>query len=723
MNLAEFIIQIESFNANVNIPLLRKAYEFSDRAHRGQFRESGDPYIEHCLNVAFILAEQHLDSATITAGMIHDVIEETEISFEQIKDEFGEEIADLVDGVTKIGEMELKSTEEQQVEYYRKMLLSMAKDIRVILIKLADRLHNMRTLVHLEKERQEKISKETLEIYAPLSHRFGMAKIKAELEDLSLEYLDPEAHQRLERLLSEREKQRGKYIQKITEPLKNELKKMGIKADVLGRAKHLYSIYRKMKLQQKPLEEIFDLIALRVIVDSEIECYQTLGIIHSLWAPIVERFHDYIATPKSNMYQSLHTTVIGPERKTVEVQIRTFDMHRTAEYGIAAHWLYKEGKITPDEEDKQMIWLREVLEWQKDLKNPQEFLEYLKIDLFQEDIFVFTPKGEIKHLLKESTPLDFAYAVHSEIGNHCVGAKVNGKLVPLNTVLRNGDEVQILTSLQKTPNRDWLKIVKTSRARSKIRHWLREVEFDQSLKLGKEIFERELKKNHIKPLTEQQLSDLAMSLNFSDSEGLLSTLGEGNISIKQIISKLLPEDKIKKCVCRRSRDIKRKESKVENIVERAHKRGGIKVGGVKNLMFRFAQCCQPVPGEKIIGFITKGRGISVHRYDCANALTMLAQEDRKLEVEWDVDKDQSFPVKLEVLVEDRKNILHELTKAIADSETNIRGVEIKGEGAFSYGILAIEVKNIRHLNKTIKKIKKVKGVISVERAKEVELFE
>ncbi len=723
MNLAEFIIQIESFNANVNIPLLRKAYEFSDRAHRGQFRESGDPYIEHCLNVAFILAGQHLDSATITAGMIHDVVEETEISLEQIKDEFGEEIADLVDGVTKIGEMELKSTEEQQVEYYRKMLLSMAKDIRVILIKLADRLHNMRTLVHLEKERQEKISKETLEIYAPLAHRFGMAKIKAELENLSLEYLDPEAHQRLERLLSEREKQRGKYIQKITEPLKNELKKMGIKADVLGRAKHLYSIYRKMKLQQKPLEEIFDLIALRVIVDTEIECYQTLGIIHSLWAPIVERFHDYIATPKSNMYQSLHTTVIGPERKTVEVQIRTFDMHRTAEYGIAAHWLYKEGKITPDEEDKQMIWLREVLEWQKDLKNPQEFLEYLKIDLFQEDIFVFTPKGEIKHLLKESTPLDFAYAVHSEIGNHCVGAKVNGKLVPLNTVLRNGDEVQILTSLQKTPNRDWLKIVKTSRARSKIRHWLREIEFDQSLKLGKEIFERELKKNHIKPLTEQQLSDLAMSLNFSDSEGLLSTLGEGNISIKQIISKLLPEDKIKKCVCRRSRDIKRKESKVEKIVERAHKRGGIKVGGVKNLMFRFAQCCQPVPGEKIIGFITKGRGISVHRYDCANALTMLAQEDRKLEVEWDVDKDQSFPVKLEVLVEDRKNILHELTKAIADSETNIRGVEIKGEGAFSYGILAIEVKNIRHLNKTIKKIKKVKEVISVERAKEVELFE
>jgi len=712
MNLAEFIIQIESKNANIDIPLLRRAYEFSDRAHRGQFRESGDPYIQHCLNVAFILAEQHLDSATITAGMIHDVVEETDITLQQIEEEFGEEIALLVDGVTKIGEMELKSTEEQQVEYYRKMLLSMAKDIRVILIKLADRLHNMRTLDPLTKNRREKIAQETFEIYAPLAHRFGMAKIKAELEDLSLKYLDPQAYLGLEKLLREKEKERDKYTQKIAEPLKKELKKAGIKVMISGRAKHLYSIYRKMKQKQKPLEEIFDLVALRVIVDTELECYQTLGIIHSLWAPIVKRFRDYIATPKSNMYQSLHTTVIGPDGNPIEIQIRTHSMHRTAEHGIAAHWLYKEGKITPDEEDKQMIWLREVLEWQKDLKNPQEFLEYLKIDLFQEDIFVFTPKGEIKHLPRGSTPLDFAYAVHSEVGNHCVGARVNGRLVPLETGLRSGDEVQILTSPQKTPNRDWLKIVKTSRARSKIRQWLRQIEFEQSLKLGKEIFDRELKKNHLKPLSEHQLTDLAMSLNFSDSEGLLSALGEGNVSIKQVISKLLPEDKTKE-----------KEQKAERMVERLRKKSGIKVGRVKNLMFRFAGCCQPVPGEKIVGFVTRGRGISVHRSNCLNALAMLADEERKVDVEWDVERDKSFPVKLEVLIEDRKNILPEITKVIADSDTNIRVAEIREEGAFSYGTFAIEVRNIRHLNRTLKKIKRLKGVISVDRAKGVELFE
>ncbi|KPL04617.1 MAG: hypothetical protein AMJ90_00165 [candidate division Zixibacteria bacterium SM23_73_2] len=712
MNLAEFIIRIESFNANVDIPLLRKAYEFSDKAHRGQFRESGDPYIEHCLNVAFILAEQHLDSATITAGMIHDVVEETEITLEQIKDEFDQGIALLVDGVTKIGEMELKSTEEQQVEYYRKMLLSMAKDIRVILIKLADRLHNMRTLEPLEVKRQKKISQETLEIYAPLAHRFGMAKIKAELEDLSLKYLDYQAFEMLENLLSQREIQREKAIQKAATPLKKELTKAGIKVKISGRTKHLYSIYRKMKLQQKPLEEIFDLVALRVIVDTEIECYQTLGIIHSLWAPIVNRFRDYIATPKSNMYQSLHTTVIGPEGRPVEIQIRTQTMHRTAEHGIAAHWLYKEGKIKPDKEDKQMIWLREVLEWQKDLRNPHEFLEYLKIDLFQEDIFVFTPGGEIKHLPRGSTTLDFAYAIHSEVGNRCVGAKVNGKLTPLSTVLRSGDEVQILTSPQKTPSRDWLKVVRTSRARSKIRHWLKQVEFEQSLKLGKEMLERELKKNHIKPLTEHQLSDLAMSLNFSDSEGLLSSLGQGDISIRQVTSKILPEDKTKK-----------KDSKIEKIVEKSKRRGGIKVGKMKDLMFRFAGCCQPVPGEKIIGFVTRGRGISVHRYDCLNALSMLANDERRVEVEWDVERDQSFPIKLEVLVEDRKNILPEITKVIADSDTNIKGAEVKDEGNYTYGTFAIEVKNVRHLNRTVKKIKRIKGVISVERAKGAESSE
>lgn len=710
MNLAEFIIKIESFNANVDIPLLKKAYQFSNQAHHGQFRESGDPYIEHCLEVAFILAEQHLDSATIAAGMIHDVVEETQVTITDIEKEFGKEIAELVDGVTKIGEVELKSSEEQQVEYYRKMLLSMAKDIRVILIKLADRLHNMRTLQALEKEKQKRISQETLEIYAPLAHRFGMAQIKSQLEDLSLKYLDPHAYQELvEKVHSVRE-EREEYINEVTIPLKAELEKAGIKAEISGRAKHFYSIYRKMKKRDKPFEEIYDLLAIRVIVDTETDCYHTLGIIHNMWTPVAERFRDYIATPKSNMYQSLHTTVVGPRGKMVEIQIRTHRMHRTAEFGIAAHWLYKEGRLKPDEADKQMIWLREVLEWQKDLSSPQEFLEYLKIDLFHDDIFVFTPRGELRQLPKGSTPLDFAYAIHSDIGDHCIGAKINGRMVPLDTPLRSGDEIQILTSPHQVPSQDWLKIVKTSKARSKIKHWLKQKGYEESMKLGKEIFEKELKRNNLKLLSEHEITDLAMGLNFSNGDAMFAGLGSGSISIKQILTKILPEEKEEV-----------KESSIKRFIEKTKKAKGIKIGGMRSLMFRFAQCCQPVPGEEIVGFITKGRGVSIHRYDCPNALQMLADDDRKIEVEWDVDKHQSFIVRLDVLVEDRKNILHEITQAVTDTDTNVRGAEIKAGQTAAYGSFLIEVKNLRHLNRAIKRIKKVKGVLGVERAKGMEL--
>ncbi|MDP2960350.1 MAG: RelA/SpoT family protein, partial [candidate division Zixibacteria bacterium] len=446
MNLAEFVIKIESFNANVDIPLLRKAYEFSDNAHKGQFRESGDPYIQHCLEVAFILAEQHLDTDTITAGMIHDVIEETDIKLEEIEKEFGDEIAMLMDGVTKIGEIKFESAEEEQAEYYRKMLLSMAKDIRVIIIKLADRLHNMRTLEALPREKQLRIAQETKEVYAPLAHRFGMAMVKTELEDLSFKFLEPEAYKDLLKAINEKKEEREEYIQEVVRPLINELEKSGIKSEITGRAKHLYSISHKLKDRNKPLEGIYDLFAIRAMVDTVGECYQALGIIHNLWTPVAERFRDYIATPKRNMYQSLHTTVIGPRGRMVEIQIRTHQMHRTAEYGIAAHWLYKEGKKELDETDKQMIWLREVLEWQRELSTPSEFLEYLKIDLFQDDVFVFTPKGELKQLPKGSTPLDFAFAVHSDIGQRCTGAKVNDKMVSLNTILASGDRVEIITT-------------------------------------------------------------------------------------------------------------------------------------------------------------------------------------------------------------------------------------------------------------------------------------
>ena len=711
MNLAEFIIKIESFNANVDIPLLKKAYQFSNQAHHGQFRESGDPYIEHCLEVAFILAEQHLDSATIAAGMIHDVVEETKVTIADIEKEFGKEIGELVDGVTKIGEVELKSSEEQQVEYYRKMLLSMAKDIRVILIKLADRLHNMSTLGALKKEKQKRISQETLEIYAPLAHRFGMAQIKSQLEDLSLKYIDPRAYQELVERVHSAKEEREEYINEVTIPLKAELEKTGIKAEISGRAKHFYSIYRKMKKRDKPFEEIYDLLAIRVIVDTEADCYYTLGIIHNMWTPVAERFRDYIATAKTNMYQSLHTTVVGPRGRMVEIQIRTQRMHRTAEFGIAAHWLYKEGRLKPDEADKQMIWLREVLEWQKDLSSPQEFLEYLKIDLFHDDIFVFTPRGELRQLPKGSTPLDFAYAIHSDVGDHCIGAKLNGKMVPLDTPLRSGDEIQILTSSHQVPSQDWLKIVKTSKARSKIKHWLKQKGYEESLKLGKEIFEKELKRNNLKLFSEHEITDLAMGLNFPNREAMFAGLGSGNISIKQILSKILPEGKEEF-----------KESVIEKFIERTKKAKGIKIEGMRSLMFRFAQCCQPVPGEEIVGFITKGRGVSIHRYDCPNALQMLADDGRKIEVEWDVDKDQSFIVRLDVLVEDRKDILHEITQAVTDTDTNVRGAEIKAGQATAYGSFLIEVKNLRHLNRAIKRIKKVKGVMGVERAKGMELI-
>jgi GTP pyrophosphokinase len=682
MNLAEFIIRIESFNANVGIPLLRKAYEFSARAHEGQYRESGDPYVEHCLEVAFILAEQHMDSASIAAGLIHDVVEETDVSIDRIRQEFGEEIAELVDGVTHISGVKFKSTEEKQVDYYRKMLLSMAKDIRVIIIKLADRLHNIRTLEALNEERIKRISQETLDVYAPLAHRFGMSRIKDELEDLSLKYLNPRVYQEISQKLDLTREEMEQYIDRVTLPLKRELDENGIKAEISGRAKHFYSIYRKMVSRNRPFEEIGDLTAIRVIVDTEAECYQTLGIVHNLWTPVAERFDDYIATPKSNMYRSLHTTVVGPLGKMVEIQIRTYRMHRTAEYGVAAHWLYKEGRKEPDESDKQMIWLRD-------------------------DIFVFTPKGDLKQLSKGATILDFAYAVHSDVGNRCVGAKVDGKMVPLNTILKSGDRVEILTSPHQTPSQDWLKIVGTSRARSKIRRWLKQKGYEDSLKLGQEILEKELRKNNIKMSLEQEMDDLVASLNFSNLESLLAAIGSGDLSVKQVLTKLLPRPEEKVPI-------------VKKFLGKTRGRTGIRIQGLGNLMFRFAQCCQPLPGEEIVGFITKGRGVSVHRSDCPNALQMMVENDRSVDVQWDVQRDQSFLVKLLVVAEDRKGLLHDITEAIADADTNIRGAEIKPSEPPTCGTLLLEVKNLKHLDRTIKKIKRVKGVIMVERAKGVE---
>ena len=704
MNLAEFIIAVESHNANIDIPLVKKAYEFSNRVHRGQFRESGDPFVEHCLNVAFILAEQHMDSATIAAGLLHDAIEDAGATAEQIKAEFGEEIATLVDGLSKMSDLKFKSLAEQQVEYFRKMLLSMAKDIRIIVIKLADRLHNMRTLAHLPEDKRKRIALETREIYAPLAHRFGMARIKFELEDLAFKYLNPKEFADVEKKIAESSDEREAYIKDLTGPLREALEKASIKAEITGRAKHFFSVFRKTITRGVPFEQIYDLLAMRVVVDTVTDCYHVLGIIHTMWAPVPDRFHDYIANPKSNMYRSLHTTVVGPRGKMIEIQIRTHAMHYTAEYGIAAHWLYKEGKKTHGELDRQMTWLREILEWQREMTNPEEFMEYLKVDLFQEDIFVYTPAGELKQLPRGSTALDFAFAVHSDVGFHCVGAKVNGKFVPLSTKIESGDEIEIKTSPHQTPSQDWLKVVKTTRAKTKIKHWLKQKGFEQAVTLGKEMVEREIKKRRSTHPSDNEMLDLASMNGYTNLEQMYSAIGSGSASLQTILNKILPQQE------------KGEPSLVKRFIDQARGTSqGVRVAGLGNLMYRFASCCQPVPGEKIVGFVTRGRGLSIHRADCQNAAAVYEEPERRVDVEWDVEKGQSFLVRLYALVEDRKNLLKDITEAIAEVDVNVRGGEIAAGQSPAVGHFVIEIQNYGQLTRAISRMRKVTGVLSVDR--------
>ncbi|MCH7690054.1 MAG: bifunctional (p)ppGpp synthetase/guanosine-3',5'-bis(diphosphate) 3'-pyrophosphohydrolase [candidate division Zixibacteria bacterium] len=706
MNLAEFIINIESYNANVNIPLIRKAYEFSDTAHQGQKRISGEPFVEHCLEVAFILAEQHMDSTTIAAGLVHDVVEDTDATIKDLNAEFGEEIAELVDGVTKIGAVKYQSREEQQVEYFRKMLLTMSRDIRVILIKLADRLHNMRTLSHLPEPKRLIIAQETKDIYCPLAHRFGIHKIKNELEDLAFKYIHSERYTDLARRLNEKKAERDAYIQEVVEPLLEALGKNGIKAEVHGRAKNLASIERKIKVRKVPFEDIYDLFAIRVIVGNERECYHTLGVLHSMWKPVADRFHDYIANPKPNGYSSLHTTVFGPEQRKIEVQIRTQQMHHIAENGIAAHWLYKEGRQQMSKSDRQMIWLRDVLDWQKDMENPSEFLEYLKIDLFSEDIFVFTPKGEIVHLPKGSSPIDFAYQIHTEVGSHCTGAKINGRLQPLSTKLQSGDSIEIITSPSQTPSRDWLKLVKTANARSRIKRWLKKAGFDQAVNLGRQILERKLKEIRKPMPSDNELQVYATQLERGAALDILAAIGNGSMSMRPLLDLISPPEE------------KEEAGFVSQVIERIRGSKGIKVGGMDDMMFQFARCCQPVPGEEIIGFITRGRGVTVHTSECDQAIILQDSfPERRIDVEWDKASGQSFVVELELIVEDRKNMLRDITQAISDADTNVRGAEMFARDASAVGRFVIEVADLRHLNQIFDKVRKIKGVISIVRAR------
>ena len=685
--------------------MLTRAFEFSQEAHKKQLRKSGVPYFEHCLEVARILSDLRMDQVTIVGGLLHDVVEDTGISIDEVEEKFGKEIASLVDGVTKISELKFDSLEVRQAENFRKMLLSMVKDIRVILIKFADRLHNMRTIEYLPERKQQRIALETRDVYAPLAHRLGMSKVKWELEDLCLKTLSPKAYWELVQKIAEKREEREAYIRRITVPIRKELKTEAIQAKITGRPKHFYSIFSKMQRREKPFEQIYDLIAIRIIVKKVEDCYLVLGIVHNLFTPVQERFKDYIATPKTNMYQSLHTTVIGPGGRMVEIQIRTDDMHRTAEEGIAAHWRYKEGEQKEDELDKHLVWLRQMLDWQNDTKDPQEFMENLRIDLFQDEVFVFTPKGDLQKLPLGSTPVDFAFSVHTDVGLHCIGAKVNGRIVPLSYKLKSGDSVEIITSANQKPNPDWIQLVRTSKARSKIKRWIKESLLEQSQKLGEEIVVKQFKRYHIER-EKIDLNEIAQSFGLPDERQLYSAIGRGDLSVQSVINKIAPE----KVVAISDQNFLKK------FLDKARGSArGVRVQGLDNLLITFGKCCQPVPGDRILGFINRGRGVVIHRSDCKNILQLMENPERNIAVEWDVDRDKQFMVRLHLLGEDRRNFLRDISESISQTDTNIVSVEMRAKDTIVHSNIIIEVKNLQHLTRVMSKMSKVKGVISVER--------
>jgi guanosine-3',5'-bis(diphosphate) 3'-pyrophosphohydrolase len=704
---------MERYADRLDVDRVREAYELALEAHEGQTRASGEAYVTHVVEVATLLAQFKLDTSSLVAALVHDVVEDTQVNLTVIEERFGYEVGQIVDGLTKIGKVEFKSNTEQQVENYRKLLLSMAQDARVILIKLADRLHNMRTLEHLRSEKRQRIALETREIYAPLAHRLGMAALKWELEDLAFKFLEPEAYEELTKKVQKSRKERERQILEMQRPLIEELKQAGISAKVTGRPKHLWSIYRKMKARGNPFEEIYDLMAMRVITDTLPNCYHALGVIHARWTPIAERFHDYVATPKTNMYRSLHTTVVGSSGRRYEIQIRTEEMHRTGEYGIAAHWRYKEamhGQPGGDDEvDEALNWFRQVLEWQQDANEPEEFMEFLRMDLFQGEIFVFTPKGDVKQLPTGATPIDFAFAVHTEVGLHCAGAKVNGRIAPLSRTLKNGDTVEVMTSAKQQPNRDWLAFVKTSRARQRIRQWIRKEEFDSAVALGREILDRTVRKARKERAGGERLKEAGRDMGYSHAETLLEALGRGDIGPTAVMRGLYPDDNIDKETEKAPTTLER----ISAVLTRSDR--GVRIQGMDNLMVRYSQCCQPVPGDKVVGYITRGRGVSIHRVDCPNVLHLSQDPERRVDIEWSAEKGERFYVKVHMHGSDRRGLLSDVSKAINDSGTDIQHADMKTTHGGMDADFVVEVKDLSHLNRVMKAVRKVKGVLEVER--------
>ena len=708
----DILDQIHSYLPDADTSLVEKAYVYSAKVHAGQMRLSGEPYLSHPLAVAYILAQQKLDLSSITAGLLHDTVEDTLTTIEEIEELFGKDVAQIVDGVTKISQIKFQSKIHKQAENIRKMILAMSKDIRVLLVKLADRLHNMRTLEYQKEHKRVKISRETLDIYAPLASRLGIDWMKRELEDLAFSYIYPEEYQELKEAVESRLGERKAYVEEVKEIISRKMAEHSLSCRVLGRPKHLYSIFRKMKRRGVGLDEIYDLIAFRIILKTVTECYEALGIVHSLWKPVPGRFKDYISLPKANMYQSLHTTVIGPYGERMEIQIRTEEMDKVATEGIAAHWLYKEGKILKKDQERQFEWLKRLIEWQKELEDPREFLESVRMDLFPDEVYVLTPNGEIKEFPRGATPIDFAYAIHTEVGHHCAGAKVNGKMVPLKYELQNGDVVEIITSKHHVPSRDWLKIAHTSRARARIRQWIKTEEREKSLALGKDLVSREFKKHRLdfSEFLKEDAEEVARALSFKTVDDMLIASGYGKISPSQIVRRYLKLKNVDGL-----EEIIERESQTPTTSKVQKPQGeGIKIQGHDDIMIHLAKCCTPVPGDEVIGYITRGRGVTVHREDCPNVESL--EPDRKVEVTWATDDSGNYPVMLNVTTVDEKGMLAAVSNAISAAEANILEAKVYTRPDHSaHFTFVAEVKDSHHLKKVISGIKQVNGVMRVER--------
>lgn len=723
----DVITKKKQMTRKADTKLIMKAYNFANENHKDQKRDSGEPYIIHPLNVAYILAEVGLDDATLCAALLHDVVEDTEVTHEDLVEVFGNEIAEMVAGVTKLSTIQFATVQEKQVENYRRMFLAMGKDIRVILIKLADRLHNMRTLKYVSRERQISNAKETLDLYAPLANRLGLYSIKAELEDLGFKYLYPEEYRELAEGINKKKDERLKFIEKIMDDIRVQLKKKRIDAEVTGRAKHLYSIYRKMKRDNSTLDQIYDLFAMRIIVNSVKDCYAALGVVHEMYNPMPGRFKDYISVPKPNMYQSIHTTLLGEKGTPFEVQIRTWDMHRIAEYGIAAHWAYKEanflgrGRKNVIVTEDKLAWLRETLEWQQEMQDPEQFLDNLKTELFEDEVYVFTPKGLIKVLPKGATPIDFAYSVHAEIGNHMTGCKINSKMMPIITPLNSGDIIEIITSdNSKGPSLDWLKFVKSTSAKNKINSWFKKEKREENIEKGKDLIEKELKRlgfAHEKIFKTEYIHAMLNRYKYKDLDEMYAAVGFGANSATKVIARMLIE-------YRKDNKDEGLEEKIEELAKvRAEKKtkpssNGIIVKGIDNCLVKLSKCCNPLPGDEIIGYITKGRGVSVHRKDCVNVKDLLKEENRIIEVSWVEEKKAIYNVDIEVYANDRSGLLSDVIKQITNTKVNMVGVNAKaGKDRIAIIDITLETKNLDELNNILKAIRKVDSVYEVKRKK------